>query len=127
MDLGRFSLSLSVQSLDTSLAFYTRLGFVAVGGDAAQGWLILQQGSTILGLFQGMFEGNLLTFNPGWGQDRAPLTNFEDVREIQAQLQAQGIEPVVAADPAGIGPAHIVIVDPDGNKLLIDQHVPRPG
>jgi len=127
MKLNCFSVSLAVKDLATSRAFYEKLGFETMGGDADNGWLILKQGTTKIGLFQGMFEGNLLTFNPGWADDGAHLEQYDDVRDIQATLQAAGIEPVVTTDPEGTGPANIVLVDPDGNQILIDQHVGRPG
>jgi catechol 2,3-dioxygenase-like lactoylglutathione lyase family enzyme len=126
MHLGCFSLSLSVKDLAASRRFYEQLGFEAMGDFSAQGWMILKQGDTVIGLFQGMFEGNMLTFNPGWSQAATPLDTFMDVREIQARLVAGGVTPSVAADPDGTGPAHIVVTDPDGNRILIDQHVPRP-
>ena len=127
MHLGAFSVSLAVKDMTASSEFYQQLGFEVGGGDASQGWLILRMGSTTLGLFQGMFEGNLLTFNPGWAQDATPLPEFVDVREVQARLRAAGIEPTLGTDPEGTGPAHISVVDPDGNQILIDQHVPRSG
>ncbi len=123
MDLGAFSISLAVKDIGASRAFYAQLGFEAVGGDADQGWLILRNGTTTIGLFQGMFEKNLLTFNPGWTGLAEPLEDFEDVRAIQARLKAAGIALTEEADPAGAGPAHITLVDPDGNPILIDQHV----
>jgi catechol 2,3-dioxygenase-like lactoylglutathione lyase family enzyme len=125
MHLGAFSVSLAVKDLGASAAFYEHLGFEVAGGDADQGWLILRQGTTVLGLFQGMFEGNLLTFNPGWAQDATPLASFTDVRDIQARLIAAGIEPMSRAETDGDGPAHLTLVDPDGNQILLDQHVPR--
>lgn len=124
MDLGAFSVSLAVKDLAASRTFYEKLGFSTLGGDAAQGWLILRNGSTI-GLFQGMFEGNILTFNPGWDQEARAVGEFTDVREIQARLDAAGIEIATRADPDGSGPAHIVLNDPDGNAIMFDQHVPR--
>lgn len=125
MDLGAFSVSLAVKDLAASTAFYEKLGFSTLGGDAAQGWLILRNGSTVIGLFQGMFEGNILTFNPGWDQEARALGTFTDVREIQARLDAAGIAIATRADPDGSGPAHIVLNDPDGNTIMFDQHVPR--
>lgn len=124
MDLGAFSVSLAVKDLAASTAFYEKLGFSTLGGDAAQGWLILRNGSTVIGLFQGMFEGNILTFNPGWDQEARALGTFTDVREIQARLDAAGIAIATRADPDGSGPAHIVLNDPDGNTIMFDQHVP---
>ncbi|MBX3727455.1 MAG: VOC family protein [Xanthomonadales bacterium] len=125
MDLGAFSVSLAVKDLAASRTFYEKLGFSTLGGDAAQGWLILRNGSTVIGLFQGMFEGNILTFNPGWDQEARAIGEFTDVREIQARLDAAGIAIDTRADPDGSGPAHIVLKDPDGNAIMFDQHVPR--
>jgi len=126
MQLGAFSVSLAVKDLAASRAFYEKLGFEKVGGDAAQNWLVLGNGTTKVGLFQGMFEDNILTFNPGWAQDKTPLDTFEDVREIQARLKAAGVELLVEADPESDGVAHIVLQDPDGNQIMFDQHVPKP-
>jgi catechol 2,3-dioxygenase-like lactoylglutathione lyase family enzyme len=123
MELGAFSVSLSVKDLAASRAFYETLGFATMGGDAAQGWLILKNGTTVIGLFQGMFEGNLLTFNPGWDSGAQPLADFLDVRQIQRRLKAQGITLSLEADESSTGPAHIMLADPDGNQILIDQHV----
>ena len=121
--LGNFSLSLTVKDLQASLAFYEKLGFEVFGGDAQQGWLILQNDTATLGLFQGMFERNLLTFNPGWDRSARKLPQFTDVRELQRQLVQAGITPVQPAEEASQGPGSFVIVDPDGNPILIDQHV----
>ena len=123
MELGAFSVSLAVKDLQASRAFYEKLGFSAMGGDAAQGWLILKNGSTVIGLFQGMFEKNILTFNPGWDQAAQPLASFTDVREIQASLDAEGADITTRADPDTTGPAHIILSDPDGNVVMLDQHV----
>ncbi|MBX3051217.1 MAG: VOC family protein [Caldilineaceae bacterium] len=123
MELGAFSISLSVKDIQASKNFYKKLGFTVFGGDESQNWLILKNGEHTIGLFQGMFEGNILTFNPGWGQDAQPLEEFTDVREVQRQLKAQGVEMVSEADESTTGPASLVIVDPDGNSILIDQHV----
>ncbi len=123
MQLGAFSTSLAVKDLAASRTFYEKLGFAQVGGDAAQNWLILRNGTTTIGLFQGMFERNLLTFNPGWGDAAQPLVEFTDVRELQHQLEAAGLELVTKADEASSGPASFVVVDPDGNPILVDQHV----
>ena len=123
MDLGAFSISLAVKDIGASRAFYAHLGFEAVGGDADQGWLILRNGATTIGLFQGMFESNLMTFNPGWDASAQPLEAFEDVRAIQERLQAAGLELTATTDPDVDGPAHIALADPDGNAILIDQHV----
>ncbi len=122
LPLGAFSVSLSVQDLATSRAFYEKLGFSALGGDADHGYLIMKNGSTVIGLFQGMFEGNILTFNPGWDQDASELDEFTDVREIQARLKAAGLSLTREADPDTEGPEHITLVDPDGNAILVDQH-----
>jgi lactoylglutathione lyase len=121
--LGAFSVSLAVKDLRASRAFYERLGFEVFGGQAEQNWLILKNGSAVIGLFQGMFERNMLTFNPGWDQSAQPLGEFTDVRELQRSLKAQDIEPTVPADGDSTGPASFVVVDPDGNPILIDQHV----
>ena len=123
MELGAFSVSLAVKDLQASRAFYEKLGFSAMGGDAAQGWLILKNGSTVIGLFQGMFEKNILTFNPGWDQAAQPLASFTDVRQIQASLDAEGVDITTRADPHTTGPAHIILSDPDGNVVMLDQHV----
>ena len=123
MDLGAFSISLAVKDLAASRAFYAKLGFEAAGGDPAQGWLILRNGATTIGLFQGMFERNILTFNPGWDARAQPLAEFTDVREIQRRLKDAGLEPVSEADGSTAGPASLTLVDPDGNPVLIDQHV----
>ena len=123
MELGAFSVSLAVKDLQASRAFYEKLGFSAMGGDAAQGWLILKNGSTVIGLFQGMFEKNILTFNPGWDQAAQPLASFTDVRQIQAALDAEGVDITTRADPDTTGPAHIILSDPDGNVVMLDQHV----
>jgi len=123
MDLGAFSISLAVKDIDTSRAFYAKFGFAAVGGDASQNWLILKNGDYTIGLFQGMFERNTLTFNPGWDKNAAPVEIFTDVRELQRQLKAQGVEFVSEADETTTGPASFIAVDPDGNPILVDQHV----
>ena len=122
MPLGAFSLSLAVRDLAASRAFYEKLGFEAFGGDPTQNWLILKNGDAVIGLFQGMFERNTLTFNPGWDSSAQPLDDFTDVRELQRRLREQGIEFVVEADEASTGPAHFIVVDPDGNPVLVDQH-----
>ncbi len=126
LELGAFSISLSVADLAASRAFYERLGFRVTGGDADQNWLILVNGTTVIGLFHGMFEGNILTFNPGLTNSMETLDEFTDVRDIQAALGNRGIELVESTDPDGAGTAHITLVDPDGNTILVDQHVPRP-
>lgn len=126
MRLGNFSISLAVKDLAASREFYEKLGFRAVGGNAAQNWLILQNDASTIGLFQGMFEKNSLTFNPGWDRNCATLPDFDDVRDIQKTVKSRGLTPVASADEASTGPASLVLVDPDGNPVLIDQHVPRP-
>ena len=123
MELGAFSVSLSVKDIEASKSFYEKLGFSTMGGDQSQGWLILKNGSTVIGLFQGMFDHNILTFNPGWDQNAQPLASFADVREIQKSLDARGINITTRADPSTVGPAHIVLADPDGNVIMLDQHV----
>ncbi len=123
MQLGAFSVSLAVKDLAASRAFYEKLGFSAFAGVAAQGWLILRNGDHVLGLFQGMFERNLLTFNPGWDQAAQPVPSFTDVRDLQRALREKGVTPVQAADETTRGPASFVLVDPDGNPILVDQHV----
>ncbi len=123
MDLGAFSVSLAVKDLQASKVFYEKLGFTVVGGDEAQNWLILRSGGHTIGLFQGMFEKNILTFNPGWNSDAGELEAFIDVRDIQRQLKAVGVELTSEADESSTGPANLMVVDPDGNPILIDQHV----
>lgn len=123
MELGAFSVSLAVADLPASREFYEALGFTPFAGDPAQGWLILRNGATVIGLFQGMFERNLLTFNPGWDGNAQPLGTFTDVRDLQRRLKAQGVAFVQEADETTTGPASFVIVDPDGNPVLVDQHV----
>ena len=122
MDLGSFSISLAVQDLAKSQAFYAKLGFEEIGGDAAQNWLVLRNGTTKIGLFQGMFDENILTFNPGWAESGDHPAEFEDVRSLQRRLKEQGLELTTEADEAGSGPAHFVLKDPDGNTILVDQH-----
>jgi lactoylglutathione lyase len=123
MPLGAFSVSLAVKDLAASRAFYEKLGFEAVLGEADQGWQILRSGSTTIGLFQGMFERNILTFNPGWDADAQPLDDYTDVRELQGRLAAEGVEFESKADESTSGPASFIVVDPDGNPILVDQHV----
>ena len=124
MELGAFSVSLTVADLAASRDFYQKLGFDLVGGDEAEGWLILRNANAVtIGLFHGMFERNILTFNPGWDAQAQPLDAFTDVRALQRSLKAQGISPVSEADEHGSGPASLVIIDPDGNPILVDQHV----
>jgi catechol 2,3-dioxygenase-like lactoylglutathione lyase family enzyme len=121
--LGAFSVSLAVKDLQASREFYGKLGFQPAGGDAAQNWLILRNGTATIGLFQGMFERNILTFNPGWDFQAQPLEEFIDVREHQRQLKTSGLELTTEADENTTGPASVMLVDPDGNPILIDQHV----
>jgi catechol 2,3-dioxygenase-like lactoylglutathione lyase family enzyme len=124
MELGAFSISLTVKDLQASHAFYEKLGFETVGGDAKQNWLILRNGSSTIGLFQGMFEENILTFNPGWASDGKPLEgDFTHVRGIQRRLKEQGLDLESEADESTTGPASLMLRDPDGNVILIDQHV----
>ena len=122
MDLGAFSISLTVKDIERSRDFYKKLGFEEVGGEIAQNWLILRNGECTLGLFQGMFDKNILTFNPGWDSQANELDSFTDVRDLQAQFKAQGLELVSEADPDTSGPSSLTLLDPDGNPILIDQH-----
>lgn len=123
MQLGAFSISLSVKDIAVSKEFYVKLGFEVTGGDADQGWLVMRNGTSTIGLFQGMFENNILTFNPGWGQDATTLMEFQDVRDIQSELISKGVALDQEADSQSKGPASIMLTDPDGNAILIDQHV----
>ena len=123
MELGAFSISLTVKDLAASKAFYEKFGFKTFGGDASQNWLILKNGNHVIGLFQGMFERNSLTFNPGWDSNAGKLDSFTDVRDLQRQLKAEGVQFVSEADEATTGPASFMAVDPDGNTILVDQHV----
>ena len=123
MKLGAFSISLSVKDIATSKEFYEKLGFSEFGGDAEQNWLILKNGHTVIGLFQDMFPKNMLTFNPGWDGDANSVDEFEDIREIQKKLKTAGIKLDAEAGQATSGPASIMLSDPDGNPILIDQHV----
>jgi catechol 2,3-dioxygenase-like lactoylglutathione lyase family enzyme len=122
MQLGAFSVSLAVKDIAASRDFYEKLGFSALGGDAAKGWLILKNGAHVIGLFQGMFDKNMLTFNPGWDQAAQESNPYTDVRELQARLKAQGIVPIQETDETGSGPAYFMVADPDGNPILFDQH-----
>lgn len=122
MELGVFSVSLSVKDIHASKAFYEKLGFTVFGGDVAQNWLIMKNGDCLIGLFQGMFERTMLTFNPGWDTNAKNLATFTDVRELQKQLKAEGVEFATEADETTTGPASFVITDPDGNPVLVDQH-----
>jgi len=126
MRLGNFSISLAVKDLIASRAFYEKLGFKMVSGDPSKNWVVLQNDTTKIGLFQGMFARNMLTFNPGWDSDKATLSDFEDVRDIQKTLKSCGLTPDPAADESTTGPAYLMLTDPDGNPILIDQHVPSP-
>ncbi|MGD1906480.1 MAG: VOC family protein [Leptolyngbyaceae cyanobacterium] len=123
MELGAFSVSLAVKDIEKSKAFYEKLGFTVLGGDLSQNWLILKNGDHCIGLFQGMFEGNLLTFNPGWDQNAQALEAFTDIRELHQALKAQGVEIANDSIPGDRGPASFTLIDPDGNAILIDQHV----
>jgi catechol 2,3-dioxygenase-like lactoylglutathione lyase family enzyme len=123
MQLGNFSVSLAVRDLQASRQFYEKLGFTSFAGDPSQNWLIMKNGDHVIGLFQGMFEKNILTFNPGWDSNAQTLPSFTDVRELQRQLKAQGVQFVSEADESTTGPASFVLADPDGNPILVDQHV----
>ncbi|MCG3137367.1 MAG: hypothetical protein HJJLKODD_01211 [Phycisphaerae bacterium] len=126
MRLGNFSVSLAVKDLAASRAFYEKLGFRAIGGQAEKNWLILQNESCTIGLFQGMFEKNILTFNPGWDRSAAALPDFDDVRTLQRVLKEKGLTFSVEADESTSGPASFMLLDPDGNPILVDQHVTSP-
>ena len=123
MQLGAFSISLAVKDIAVSRAFYEKLGFSVFGGNQEQRWLIMKSGTTLIGLFQGMFEKNTLTFNPGWDSEAATLPQFDDVRVIQQRLLDQGLQLDQLADATSTGPAYVTLTDPDGNPVLIDQHV----
>jgi catechol 2,3-dioxygenase-like lactoylglutathione lyase family enzyme len=123
MELGAFSISLAVKDIEASRRFYEKFGFKVFGGVAAQNWLILKNGDHVIGLFQGMFEKNILTFNPGWDQSAQKLASFTDVRDLQRQLKAQGVKLQQEADERTTGPASFIAVDSDGNPILVDQHV----
>jgi lactoylglutathione lyase len=123
MELGAFSISLAVKDINASKTFYEKLGFKEFMGDISQNWLILKNGEHVIGLFQGMFDRNTLTFNPGWDRDAQKLDTFTDVRELQKQLKAQGVELMGEADESTTGPAYFMVMDPDGNPILVDQHV----
>ncbi len=126
MKLGAFSVSLTVKDIKASKAFYEKLDFKEIAGNIEQNWLILQNGTTTIGLFQGMFDRNIMTFNPGWTSDMGTPDDFQDVREIQSMLKERGLELNTEADEASTGPASFVLADPDGNPILFDQHVPSP-
>ena len=123
MELGAFSISLAVKDLEASKRFYEKFGFKVFAGDASQNWLILKNGDHAIGLFQGMFDKNILTFNPGWDSNAQKQATFTDVRELQRQLKAQGVQLVNEANESTTGPASVIAVDPDGNPILVDQHV----
>ena len=123
MNLGAFSVSLNVKDIHKSKAFYEKLGFEVFGGDITQNYLIMKNGDALVGLFQGMFEGNILTFNPGWNQDANAVENFDDVRKIQKSLKDQGLKLENEADENTTGPGSFVVIDPDGNPILVDQHI----
>jgi len=123
MELGAFSISLAVKDINASKEFYEKLGFKYFGGDVSENWLILKNGDHVIGLFQGMFDKNMLTFNPGWDQNAQELDAFTDVRQIQHQLKEKGVEFVSEADESATGPTSFIVVDPDGNPILVDQHV----
>ncbi|HSP23037.1 MAG TPA: VOC family protein [Planococcus sp. (in: firmicutes)] len=122
MQLGAFSVSLNVSDIHASKDFYEKLGFETFGGDIDQNWLIMKNGTTIIGLFQGMFEKNILTFNPGWDENAQNLEDFSDIRELQKTLKAGGVKFLSEADETGKGPASFTVEDPDGNPILLDQH-----
>jgi len=127
MKLGNFSVSLAVKDLAASRVFYEKLGFKMVSGDPSQNWIVLQNDDTTkIGLFQGMFEKNMLTFNPGWDSNKATLADFDDVRDLQKTIKSRGLNPDPAAGESTTGPAYFMLTDPDGNPILIDQHVPSP-
>ena len=123
MELGAFSVSLAVKDIEASKLFYEKLGFTVFAGDQSQNWLIMKNGEHAIGLFQGMFDKNILTFNPGWNSDAQPLEEFTDVRELQRQLKALVVQMITEADESSTGAASFMIVDPDGNTILFDQHV----
>jgi catechol 2,3-dioxygenase-like lactoylglutathione lyase family enzyme len=123
MELGAFSISLAVKDIGASRAFYERFGFKVFAGDISQNWLIMKNGDHVIGLFQGMFEKNILTFNPGWDQNAQVLDSFTDVRELQRQLKAQGVKLLSEADEGTTGPASFIAEDPDGNPIYVDQHI----
>ena len=123
MELGAFSISLAVSDIRASKAFYEKLGFEIFGGELSQNWLILKNGDHVIGLFQGMFKKNTLTFNPGWDSNARKLDAFTDIRDLQRHLRKQGVEFMSEADESTTGPASFVVVDPDGNPILVDQHV----
>jgi lactoylglutathione lyase len=123
MELGAFSVSLAVKDIAASRAFYEKLGFTVFAGDQSKNWLMLKNGDHVIGLFQGMFEKNVLTFNPGWDQNARTLASFTDVRQLQRRLKEQGVQFASEADQTSKGPASFMVIDPDGNPVLVDQHV----
>jgi len=123
MKLGNFSVSLAVKDIEASKVFYEKLGFTVFGGNQSQNWLIMKNGDHVIGLFHGMFDKNILTFNPGWDSDAQKLSEFTDVRELQRQLKERGVAMISEADENTTGPASFMIADPDGNTILVDQHV----
>lgn len=123
MELGNFSVSLAVKDIEASKLFYEKLGFTVFMGEQTQNWLIMKNGNHAIGLFQGMFDNNILTFNPGWNSDAQPLGEFTDVRELQRRLKESSVDMITEADESSTGPASFMIVDPDGNTILVDQHV----
>lgn len=123
MELGAFSVSLAVNDIEVSKTFYEKLGFEVFGGDMSQNWLILKNGECVIGLFQGMFERNIMTFNPGWDGNASRLESFTDVRLLQRKIKESGVEILNEAGEDSSGPASFMIVDPDGNPILFDQHV----
>lgn len=127
MSLGNFSVSLTVKDIAASRTFYEKLGFEIVAGDQSQNWLVLSNGDARIGLFQGMFDRNMLTFNPGWDSEKNTLKDFDDVRELQRRFKERGLTLTVEADESTTGPAYLMLTDPDGNPILIDQHVDKPG
>ncbi len=126
MDLGNFSVSLNVKDIKASMAFYEKLDFKVVAGKLEQKWIVLQSGNARIGLFQGMFDKNIMTFNPGWTKDKETMKDFQDVRELQRTLKARGLTMAPEADEKTEGPAYFKVTDPDGNAILFDQHVPSP-
>ncbi|KPM33123.1 Glyoxalase/bleomycin resistance protein/dioxygenase superfamily protein [Croceitalea dokdonensis DOKDO 023] len=123
MKLGAFSMSLAVKDLETSRTFYEKLGFAVFAGETDKNYLIMKNGNALIGLFQGMFQNNILTFNPGWDENAQPVNGYDDVRDIQKHLKANQVVPVREADETGTGPASFVVLDPDGNMILVDQHL----
>lgn len=123
MNLGAFSISLAVKDIKKSMAFYEKIGFKPLGEQHADNWVILKNGDHIIGLFQGMFEDNILTFNPGWDQDANTLDSFTDVRDLHKKLKEEGVETLQETLDNDSGPGSFVVIDPDGNSILIDQHI----